>query len=345
MKNITLHLLALIIATTIICTKNCHAQDVHVKGSIDKDSILAGQPFNYHLNITAPDKYIIDWNEFNDTLSKSVEIISKSEPSRQEIKNSNDILFTQRLTLTTFDTGYVEIPSMAIKYSKSAEDTTIYTSYTDFMDIYVKAVPIDTTMAYKPIKMPIRQSITFEETIPYISGSIILALLIMLLIIMIRRSRKKEKVDEVVKPQIPAIVTAREKMSTLKDANLWQSGKYKEYYTALTDIAREYLEGQFNIEAIEMTSDEIIEEVKKIHLDDLTFAKLRDTLLIADLVKFAKANPNAEENEKSFSNVNTFIEESYIIHQESEKKKAEEAKSSKHDTEENNKTQEMEETK
>ena len=161
----------------------------------------------------------------------------------------------------------------------------------------------------------------------------------------IRRSRKKTNIEEEeVKPQIPAIITAREKMAQLKESNLWQSGKYKDYYTDLTGIAREYLEGQFNIDAIEMTSDEILDEVRKIQLDNLIFSKLQNTLITSDLVKFAKATPSPAENENAFKDINSFIEESFVFHQEQEKKKAEEAKAKKYDFEED-KNQEMEETK
>ena len=119
---------------------------------------------------------------------------------------------------------------------------------------------------------------------------------------------------------------------------------YKDYYTDLTGIAREYLEGQFNIDAIEMTSDEILDEVRKIQLDNLIFSKLQNTLITSDLVKFAKAIPSPAENENAFKDINSFIEESFVFYQEQEKKKAEEAKAKKYDFEED-KNQEMEETK
>ena len=346
MKNKILHFFIFLI-TIVTPYKYCYSQDVVVNGRIDVDSILTGHPFDYTLGIRMPKGYVINWNDIKDTLSKSIEVIGRSEVKEQPIDNSSDILLTQLLTLTSFDTGYIEIPSIGIKYYKSAKDTTLYTSYTDYMDIYVKPVAIDTTMAYKPIKMPIKQNITFEETAPYLGGGIILAGLVLLLIYIIRRSKKKVVTEEVEeKPQIPAIITAREKMSQLKDANLWQSGKYKDYYTDLTGIAREYLEGQFDIDAIEMTSDEILDEVKKIKLDNHIFSKLQNTLMTADLVKFAKAIPNPTENENAFSDINSFIEESFIFHQELEKKKIEEAKAKKFDFEEDStKNQEMEETK
>ena len=344
MKNKILHILIFLMAI-VTPYKYCHSQDVIVDGKIATDTILTGHPFDYSLDIRMPKGYIINWNELKDTLNKSVEVISRSEIKEQPIDNSSDILLTQHLTLASFDTGYVEIPSIGIKYYKSAKDTNVYTSYTDYMYIYVEPAAIDTTMAYRPIKMPIKQNITFEETAPFVGGGIILAGLVLLIIYIIRRYRKKTNTEEEeVKPQIPAIITAREKMAQLKGANLWQSGKYKDYYTNLTGIAREYLEGQFNIDAIEMTSDEILDEVRKIQLDNLIFSKLQNTLITSDLVKFAKAIPSPAENENAFKDINSFIEESFVFHQEQEKKKAEEAKAKKYDFEED-KNQEMEETK
>lgn len=343
MKNKILHILTLFVATVIL-NKYCYSQDVIVNGRIATDTIQTGQTFDYNLDIRMPKGYIINWNEIKDTLSKSVEVIGRSDVKEQPIDNSSDIFLSQLLTLTSFDTGYVEIPSIGIKYYKSAKDTSVYTSYTDYMYVYVEPTSIDTTMAYKPIKMPIKQNITFEETVPYLGGGIILALLVLLIIYIIKRSRKNENIEEEVKPQIPAIITAREKLAQLSEANLWQSGKYKDYYTDLTGIAREYLEGQFDIDAIEMTSDEILEEVRKIQFDNIIFSKLQNTLTTADLVKFAKATPSSTENENAFKDITSFIEESFSFQQELEKKRQEEAKAKKYDFEED-KNQEMEETK
>jgi hypothetical protein len=189
-----------------LTNKHCFAQNIYANGSIDKDSIFAGQTFNYKLDVRMPSDYIIDWSDLKDTLSKSIEVIKRSDISKTPINNSNDVIMSQLLTMTTFDTGYVEIPKIGLKYSKSVNDTTSHTCYTNYMDIYVQAVSIDTTMAFKPIKSPIKQNITFEETIPYAGGAIILAGLILLAIYLIKKLRKKERIEEEeVKPQIPAI--------------------------------------------------------------------------------------------------------------------------------------------
>lgn len=336
-----------IILAMIMTTKlnNCFAQNIYANGSIDRDSVFAGQPFNYKIDVSIPNSYVIDWDIFKDTLSKNIEIIKRSEISSTPI--NNNVIVSQTLTLASFDTGYIEIPPIGIKYSKSANDTATEKCFTEYMYVYVEPVSIDTTTAYKPIKMPIKQNITFIETTPFIGVAIILAALVLLTIHLIRRAKNKEKKEEEdIAPSIPAIITAREKLSQLKDSNLWQSGKSKEYYTDLTDIVREYLEGQFSIDAVEMTSDDILIEVKKLDIDKTIISKFENTLITADLVKFAKANPNPEENETAFNNINTFVEESYIFHQEMERRRVEEAKTKKYEAEkEEPANQEMEESK
>ena len=172
-----------------------------------------------------------------------------------------------------------------------------------------------------------RQGLTAKELFPWIAIVIIIAGVVYLIIYLKKHKKTKDVVvEEKKKPTIPAIITARAKLAEMKDNEVWNTPQTKDYYTDLTDIAREYLEGQFEIDAIEMTTDEIMEAVNRLDLNNLTKSKLQDTLTTADLVKFAKANPSAEQNKQSFSDINNFVEDSYIYFQEEEKKKEEESK-------------------
>ena len=305
----------------------CDAQAVSLKGRISVDTILVGQPFDYQLLLTVPKDYNVDWKRFGDTLSKSIEIIKEGELTTTPVENSDNVLMKQQLTLTTFDTGYVYVPEIDIYYSKSLQDSVRYKLHTMEKELYVKTVAVDTTQAFLPINGVMKQYVTAKEVLPW--AAIVIAVVGMLYLIYYLQKHKKTQQPVVIekkKPTIPAIVTARAKLADMKDNELWNSLKVKDYYTDLTDIAREYLEGQFEIDAVEMTTDEIMKEVNALNLQEFVKMKLQDTLITADLVKFAKANPSKDENEQSFKDINLFVEDSYTFFQEEKKKKEEENK-------------------
>ena len=303
----------------------CDAQVTFLRGRTAVDTIVVGQPFDYQLSLTIPKDYFVEWKQFDDTLSKSIDIISVDDIKTTPINNSENVIMTQNLKLTSFDTGYVYVPEIAISYSTSLQDSIRHTLYTDEKELYVKTVAVDTTQDFRPIKGVIRQGITAKEVFPWAAIIIIAAGVVYLIIFLKKRAKKTEKVVEVKKkPAIPAIVTARAKLNEMKDNELWNSLKTKDYYTDLTDIAREYLEGQFGIDAVEMTTYEIMQAVNELKLNDFTKDKLQETLITADFVKFAKANPTAEQNEQSFKDIDFFVEDSYVYFQEVEKKKKEE---------------------
>ncbi len=305
----------------------CDAQVTFLRGRTDVDTIIVGQPFDYQLSLTIPKDYFVEWKQFGDTLSKSIDVINIEDVKTTSINNSDNVIMTQNLTLTSFDTGYVYVPEIAITYSKSLQDSIRYTLRTDEKELYVTTVAVDTTEAFRPIKGVMRQGLTAKEVFPWIAIVIIIAGVVYLIIYLKKHKKTKDVVvEEKKKPTIPAIITARAKLAEMKDNEVWNTPQTKDYYTDLTDIAREYLEGQFEIDAIEMTTDEIMEAINRLDLNNLTKSKLQDTLTTADLVKFAKANPSAEQNKQSFSDINNFVEDSYIYFQEEEKKKEEESK-------------------
>ena len=306
---------------------HCDAQMVFFNGRSTVDTIMVGQPFDYQLSLTIPKDYFVDWQQFGDTLNNAIDVIEVGEVKTKELNNSDNVIMTQNLKLTSFDTGYVYVPEIKISYSKSLKDSIRYTLRTNEKELYVTTIAVDTTQAFKPIKGVIKQGVTGKEILPWALIVIVLGGIAYLIYYLKTHKKVKEEiVEEKKKPVIPAIITARAKLAEMKNNELWNSTQTKDYYTDLTDIAREYLEGQFNIDAVEMTTDEIMSAVNELNLNSVTKAKLQDTLTTADFVKFAKANPTAEQNKQSFSDINNFVEDSYVYFQEEEKKKEEESR-------------------
>jgi hypothetical protein len=86
-------------------------------------------------------------------------------------------------------------------------------------------------------------------------------------------------------------------LNNLEKRELWQKGAIKEYYSELTDIARNYIEEAIDIPAMESTTSELIAGLrkaslkKKMKVSPETLENLERVLMQADLVKFAKSKP------------------------------------------------------
>ena len=81
----------------------------------------------------------------------------------------------------------------------------------------------------------------------------------------------------------------------------------------LTEIVREYIEGRFELLALESTTDEIMEDIKGVGIEKLLKKKLNDLLVTGDLAKLAKAKPLPNENERSLASAYDFVKETKPI--------------------------------
>jgi len=83
----------------------------------------------------------------------------------------------------------------------------------------------------------------------------------------------------------------------------------RDYFTQLTDILREYLQGRFGINAMEMTSAQIMDTLKGQKELDAKKDYVEQILRVADFVKFAKMRPLPDDNIEAFTNALRFVEE------------------------------------
>lgn len=295
------------------CTSPLSAQNVKVRAELDSSSIQIGQQAKLTLSIQykvdTDDRIKIQWPAVGDTLRKEVEVVKQSKIDTI-IPDKNDpytFLQTKTLYVTSFDSGYWALPPF--KFIVNGDTAGIYT---DALLLNVSTVEVDTTQAIKDIKNPYSIDYSWIDWIKdhkLLIGGVLLGIIALCVITwLIIRSRKKQPViveEKIVK--IPPHVVAFEKLEKLKNDKLWQEGKLKQYHIALTDIVREYIENRFRIQALEQTTEEILSGFKSVAIDAESKEKLRQLLLLGDLVKFAKEQPLPTENEMSMSNAYDFI--------------------------------------
>jgi hypothetical protein len=282
------------------------SQDIKVSAKIDSSMILIGDYVKMNLIASYKSGMTVVWPELKDELTDHISVINKSRIDTTT--NTDSVSLSRDYVLTSYDSGSFYIPSIAFKY-KNKGDTAFSEAYTDSLLLNVNTMAIDSTKSIRDIKGPLSAPYDWHELIPYFIGCLILAALVWFVLYYLRKRKRGEKLIDFSKPELPAHELALLELEVLRNKKLWQNNKIKEYYTELTEIIRLYIEKRFAVAAMEMTSDEIATSFKSIDIADGLKSKLRQLFVLADLVKFAKANPLPNEHDLSFNNAQSFVKE------------------------------------
>lgn len=297
----------------LLFVTNLQAQNTEAYSRLDTNAIIIGDQIGLELGIKLPLGFISLWPAFGDTITENIEIISRS--GIDTIFGEDQMTLSQLLTITSFDSGYFEVPEFNFIYGKEG-DSLIYSSKSQKLFLNVYTPEVDTSQAFKVIKAPYAEPYTFMEIFPWVLGGLaIIALIAFIIWFIIRRKKNKPVFASKPKPLRPPQEVALEKLETLRREKMWQQGRLKKYHSQLTDIAREYIDRRFNFDAPEMTSEEIIGELGKHKVNKEVMGKISATFQLSDLVKFAKAQPTALDNDLSYSHCVDFVNETAIAPQ------------------------------
>jgi len=289
----------IIIMLFILYGLHISAQNVEAYAKLDSTSIMIGDQIGLELGITVPESFAVSLPFFQDTITTNIEIIRK-EPLDTTIIDEG-ILIKQLYTITSFDSGYFKLPDFEFLFHHE-DDTVLYRTSASTLYLMVNTPVVDTSQPFKVIKGPVSEPYTFAEIFPWVLLGLIIIGLVVFLIWYIRKRKNNQAVFvRKPKPMLPPHLLAIQKLEELILAKVWQQGKLKVYYTELTDIVREYFDGRFDIDAMEMTSDEIIEALNGKQINNEAIGKIKSVLDLADLVKFAKAQPTPLENDLSLN--------------------------------------------
>jgi len=284
---------------------------VSATAEIDSSQILIGDQVDFVIKVTSGQDDKVIWPVFTDTLTSEVIILKQSEID-STIAENNKKIFSQVLSITSWDSGYYAIPPIRINYRNNS-DNILHFSETDPILLVVMPVDVDMQADIRDIKAIKEVGITFKEILPYLLILLVIIGGVILVIYYLKKRRASDgevaipKID----PKIPPHVYAYEALETLEKKKMWQKGEIKSYYSELTEIIRTYIELQFNVNAMEMTSDEVLFEVPRSGIDNSSVKLLSGLLQLADMVKFAKWKPSNSEHEVSMKNATNFIKISY----------------------------------
>ncbi len=303
-------------------------QSPMITSKLDKDSMYIGESVNYTFHIKEQinlpgAKLILNlsnvenlaYSQDTNSLEKiaDIEVLNAFELEKYRNEknieipindiNKNKFPFKVTVNLGIYSIGAFHFPPPLLIGSKG---DTLFRNNGSFLFVNPPdGFGQDSTKVINPIKPIIEIPNTWRDYL-WILWTLIGVILAIFTIwyFMKRKSKSEEEKEEVFIPTIkePAHIIAIRKLEILDKTEIWKEGKIKEYQSELTNIIREYLEGRYQINALEMTSTEIVIAIDKEASMKGQSEKLRNILTVADLVKFAKAEPS-DDIHKQFLNI------------------------------------------
>ena len=278
-----------------------------IKASVDSTQMEMGHQMAVKLNIVQPRNagtaLMVDKNAF----PAEVEIIDWVDGDTTDI--GNGLEETKRaLVVQSFDSGVYAIPPFLLV---NGPDTV----RSNGLSIKVNPVDVSEMTDINPIADVAGFESKWYDLLPdwitdywlwIVLGIVIIAGGICAYLIL------SNKVNVNIMPQkkrLPPDQIAFNRLNALKEAQLWEKGQEKEYYTRLIDILRDYLQERFGINAMEMTSSQILKALSANEETRMSNKYMQRVVEIADYVKFAKVRPLPDDNVRSFQNAMQFVEE------------------------------------
>ena len=289
--------------------------NVTFKAKLDSATLLMGKTTTLHLEITQDkDARGFFVNEQADTLSAMVEIAERPAADTTGLGN-NRIQINRDLIIQSFDSGMWIIKP--IPYVVNGD-----TAFCNQLTLKVLPVDVSQMKDINDIKPVEEVPFNLLDWLPDYWWAWLLGLLLIGAGIWAYRKYYKKGINPL-KPnrkRLPPYEEAMINLQNLKAAQLWQQGQEKEYFTGLTDILRVYIDRRFHINAVEMTSSQIIDTLKKNEETKAVNEQLEMILEIADIVKFANARPLADDNEVAYQRAVNFVEATRPVVEQPEKK-------------------------
>jgi len=309
------------ILSVVISLPLC-AQDVTVKATLDSANIYLGDQVEYMVTVRQPAGIKLSMPEYTDTLYNKLEIISQSSIDTT-YEESGDMILRKSFTITSFDTGYYQIPPFYLEYETQQGMKRYYSDYVPLQVKRVDITPPDSTDIIFDIIGPEKVGYGAGEILPWIFLAILLLAAGWILYKYLPRRKPRQEQEGSPIPGEPIhIITFRE-LDKLEKKGLWQAGKIKEYYTELTEILRYYLEIRYGIPALEMTSEEILAGLKNEYIENDQIFRLKKILQNADLSKFARYKHDAAINRSALSDGREFVKATYIRETDTDKERKE----------------------
>jgi hypothetical protein len=197
------------------------------------------------------------------------------------------------ITIAVYEPGDKEIPAVEVTYLGKSGD--VRTARTTPLPVKVTSlIANEPEPALKDAAGPV---VVLEENriLIYGAAGLLAAALGALITWLIVRRLRARIAARPGPPPRPAHEIALERLDRLGQYGFLENADNRPFYFAVSEIIREYLGARFGFDSLELTTDELVDELRRTASRTLILGELQGWLAACDLVKFAKISPSATE--------------------------------------------------
>jgi len=273
------------------------AEPIRVDVTVDRTRATVGDPILVKVSVTHPPGVTVTPPSpvAAEGPGLVLEAIARERPEPRDgklpVRPTREVFFFRG---QAFETGKVLVPAFRVTWSRPGGGSESVASKPIPVEIasVLKAGESEPSDLKPPAALP-------PPPLPWwgIAAAGLLALLLVGGILWWLR-RRRARVEGTAVPQgpvLPAHELAYRELERLLASGLLREGKLKEFHVELAEIAKRYLAGRFGIETLERTTDEVLENLRRVRVGSSPLGAVRDLLGETDLVKFAKHRPVGDE--------------------------------------------------
>ena len=285
MNNRRLPAAGLLVAS-IVAHMGAQADPPELRTAVDPVVITVGDPVRLVVMVDHDAGSEVVWPDPLELDPFELLAIRSLEP----VPEGTRVLSGAELTVTAFELGELALPVFEVEVIDAAGGAV--TLSTDATVVSVESVGRDEGGDIRDIRGPLAIPFSAVTLVPWLVGLALLGAAAYGLYRRYHRRLRPEVLAPVVPPR-PAHEVAYESLAALEASGLLELGEVKTYHIRVSDIMRVYVEGRFGLEAMEMTTAEVLDGLRRAGAQSGVVADFRRLLDRCDLVKFAKHRPDA----------------------------------------------------
>lgn len=300
MKKI-IYILNLVLFYTGIALSSIKTQNF-----VDKNEVFLGDIIKYTIIIDYKENLQFDNFDVYDILkdTSGIENFVIYEKKIEKLKKSKDrIILKYIFHLIPIKLGDVTINELKIRYvNNDTKEENILTL--PKIEIKVKPYPKPKGKKFDGEIVDIKDQIWIKNY--FLIFIIILVTIAGATYFLIKSKNRKQYPTIADIPQIDIKELALKRLNELLEKKYLDFNLVKEFYLELTGIVRWYIEQKYNVNALELTTEELFVALKS-KVDKNYNIKLKTFLESADLAKFAKYVPDKQQILKDFETAKELI--------------------------------------